>query len=415
MRNFFHNIFRKSFLERSPLIIGAIGVSFVMLGSVLALALSGGVFADTYKVTAVFKDAAGLRKGDKVTVAGLDAGSIGAIEIDGGLVNIELKISKDVEMPADSDASIVVETLLGRKSVQLISGGSDALLAEGDVIPLERTTTPIEISDLNDASVSLLERSDAEALEQLMIEVTNVTKGKSQEIGQIIDGLSDVTGALDSKKAELERLISSMSTLSTTFAERDDDIVGLIDNFNVVLKNLADRRDDLTALLVNSDLASHEVANLVERNRPVLDSTLNALTEALEVVDAHQLDIAAVIPYLEQSVEGYSSVGYSQGIPNKWANIFVQSLGPVGIDALVGPCGLMDQAFDQILLEDPRGCDHENGDGLPVKNSAGNIKGDKPGPADDLPEVPAVPELPGVPPLPGDFEDLLDSVLGGVL
>lgn len=400
---------RKSFLERNQLIIGAIGVVVVLLGSVLAVLLSGGVFADTYQVTAIFEDAAGIRSGDDVTVAGLDAGSIGAVRIVDGLVEIELKINSDVEMPADSDASIVVETLLGRKSVQLLGGGSDDMLAEGDTIPLERTTTPIEIDDLNDASVSLLERSDAQALQQLMIEVTEVTKGKEQEIGTVIDGLADVTAALDSKKDELQRLIESMSTLSTTFASRDDEIVSLIDNYNVVLGNLADRKEDLTSLVVNTDEASHEVADLVERNRPVLDSTLNALSEALEVVDAHQLDIAATIPYLESAVRGYSSVGYSQGIPNRWANIFVQSVGPVGIDAIAGPCGLLDQALDKILGEDPRGCEHENGE-LP-------LGGENPPPDQDGGgnEPPALPTLPGVPALPGDLGDLFDSVIGGVL
>lgn len=400
---------RKSFLERNQLIIGAIGVTVVLLGSVLAVLLSGGVFANTYQVTAVFKDAAGIRSGDDVTVAGLDAGSIGAVRIVDGLVEIELKINSDVEMPADSDASIVVETLLGRKSVQLVGGNSDDMLAEGDLIPLERTTTPIEIDDLNDASVSLLERSDAEALQQLMIEVTKVTKGKEQEIGTVIDGLADVTAALDSKKEELQRLIESMSTLSTTFASRDDEIVSLIDRYNVVLGNLADRKDDLTSLVVNTDEASHEVADLVERNRPVLDSTLNALSEALKVVDAHQLDIAATIPYLETAVRGYSSVGYSQGIPNRWANIFVQSLGPVGIDAIAGPCGLLDQALDEILGEDPRGCEHENGE-LPL---GGETPGQNGG--GNEPDEPTLPTLPGVPALPGDLGDLFDSVFGGVL
>ena len=400
---------RKSFLERNQLIIGVIGVVVVLLGSVLAVLLSGGVFANTYQVTAVFKDAAGIRSGDDVTVAGLDTGSIGAVRIVDGLVEIELKINSDVEMPADSDASIVVETLLGRKSVQLLGGNSDDMLAEGDAIPLERTTTPIEIDDLNDASVSLLERSDAEALQQLMIEVTEVTKGKEQEIGTVIDGLADVTAALDSKKDELQRLIESLSTLSTTFASRDDEIVSLIDRYNVVLGNLADRKNDLTSLVVNTDEASHEVADLVKRNRPVLDSTLNALSEALKVIDAHQLDIAATIPYLESAVRGYSSVGYSQDMPNRWANIFVQSLGPVGVDAIAGPCGLLDQALDEILGEDPRGCEHENGE-LPLGGA--NPPPDQGGGGN---EPPALPTLPGVPSLPGDLGDLFDSVIGGVL
>ncbi len=406
MRNFFHKFLGKSFLERNQLVIGSLGVIFVLVGSVLALALSGGVFADTYSVKAQFKDAAGIRAGDKVTIAGLDAGSIGSVEITGAIVEIELKIDSDIEMPADSDAAIVVETLLGRKSVELVAGDSSTNLAEGDLIPVERTTTPIEIADLNDASVSLLERSDAEALEQLMIEVTKITKGKSREIGQVIDGLATVTDALDSKKSELQRLIESMSTLAGTFASRDDKIVKLIDDYNVVLGNLADRRSELTALLENTDSAAHEVADLVADNRPVLDSTFTSLTQALKVVDGHQVDLAATIPYLEAAVRGYSSVGYSQGIPNRWANIFVQSLGPVGIDAIAGPCGLLDQALDEILGPDPRPCSEREEFGQ------GGVGGEAPDGGDGGSDEPALPDAPV---LPGDLGDLFDSVVGGTL
>ena len=36
-------------------------------------------------------------------------------------------------------------------------------------------------------------------------------------------------------------------------------------------------------------------------------------------------------------------------MPNHWANIFVQSLGPAGVDALIGPCGAVDQFMASIL------------------------------------------------------------------
>ena len=44
---------RKSFLERNQLVIGSIGVLVVIVVSVLALALSGGVFADTVPLALV--------------------------------------------------------------------------------------------------------------------------------------------------------------------------------------------------------------------------------------------------------------------------------------------------------------------------------------------------------------------------
>jgi phospholipid/cholesterol/gamma-HCH transport system substrate-binding protein len=425
MRSRLRDAFRKSFLERNQLAIGVVGLVLLLGAAAVALMLSGGVFTNTYSVVARFTDAAGIRPGDDVTVAGLDAGSVGAVNIKDGQVEIELKVDSDVVVPADSRAEIVIETLLGRKSVALIAGEAGRNLREGDLIPAERTSTPVEVTDLSDASVVLLERSDARALEQLMDEVTRVTRGKEREIGTLIEGLADVSSALEGRRAELSRLLESMSTLATTFGTNDDTIVSLIDRYNDVLGNLAQRRHDLRELFESTDQASHEVAALVDRNRPVLDSTLRSLHQALEVVNDHQLDLAASISYLETAVEGYSSIGYSQGIPNRWGNIFVQSVGPVGVDALAGRCGLLDQALDEILGPDPRSCEDrsdfgdEAGGGpapLPVgADTGGSAEGNRGASNNGPADAPAAPVEDLTKALPGDIADLIDGVIGGLL
>src|SRR5918996_1402845 len=273
-----------SFLERNQRIVGAIALFLIVVGTALALLLQGGLLTPTYRVTALFPDAAGVRAGDRVTVAGLQAGTVKDVAIDGGMVAIELGVEEGIELPRDSRAEIVVETLLGRQSVALIPGRSDSLLRHGDLIPPERTTTPIDVTELNDISVDLLEASDADALETFMDEVSEVTGDSVEEVQALISGLKDVTAAVDSRSREL--------------------------------------------------------------------ATLLALHQDLQILDRHQLDLAAGIAYLENAVQGYSSVGYSQNRPNHWANIFVQQLGPAGVDALVGKCGLVDQLFDHYFAAD---------------------------------------------------------------
>src|ERR687892_370394 len=312
-----------SFLERNQRIVGAIALFLIVVGTALALLLQGGLLTPTYRVTALFPDAAGVRAGDRVTVAGLPAGTVKDVAIDGGMVAIELGVEEGIELSRDSRAEIVVETLLGRQSVALIPGRSDSLLRHGDLIPPERITTPIDITELNDISVDLLEASDADALETFMDEVTKVTGKSTDDIKALISGLKDVTAAVDSRSRELAGLLESLHTLARTFGQRDRRIVSLIDNLNVVLGNLV-----------------------------LLDATLVALHQDLQVLDRHQLDLAAGIAYLENAVQGYSSVGYSQNRPNHWANIFVQQLGPAGVDALVGKCGLVDQLFDHYFAAD---------------------------------------------------------------
>lgn len=343
---------RLSFLERSQALIGSIGLTLMVVGTVLALMLQGGMLASRYRVTASFTDAAGIRSGDDVTVAGIPAGRVEDVRVQGGAAVLELAVNEDVELSGDARAEIVIETLLGRRSVSLRSGSGEGRLIEGAEIPLERTVTPIDITELNDVSVRLLDASDADAFEQLMVELTTVTEGKADEVRQLITGLNDVLIAVNSRGTELERLIDSLRTLSTTLGRRDQRIVSLIDNLNVVLENLADHQDDLTTLLVNTDVAANETADLVRRNRAALDGALRALHTDLKVLNRHQLDLAATISYLNQAVQGYSSVGYSFGAPNDWANIFVQSLGPAGVDSLIGECGAVDQLFDNLTGAD---------------------------------------------------------------
>lgn len=405
---------RTSFLERNQLIIGIVGALLVLSGASFALLLSGGVFARTYSVTAIFADAAGLQTGDQVKVAGLEAGSVRGIAIEDGAVEVTLDVSRGVELSEDSAAEITVETLLGKKVVTLFDGDSRQPLEDGDTIPLESTRTPVELVEIGDISTELLDASDADALEEFMEGVTAVTEGKRDDITALIGGFADAAEAIDDRRNELARLIDSLRILSGTFAERDDTLISLIDNFDVVLGNLAQRTDDLQTLLINTDLASHETADLVARNRTKLDSTLSGLHTTFQVLDRHQLDLAATVSYLEQAVRGYSSVGYSQGHPNRWANIFVQSLGPLGIDAFFGPCGAFDQALDDLLGPDPRSCDERARYGEEKDT-------DKPGPDDDEEEPRGAPGSPSgdlddllddVPQIPGDVGDLLDSITG---
>jgi phospholipid/cholesterol/gamma-HCH transport system substrate-binding protein len=404
----------KSFLERNQKLIGFIGVIAVLLATAFSLLLSGGFFRDTYTVRARFADAAGLRSSDDVQVAGLDAGSIGSVEIDDGAVVVELKIDKGIEMPRDTNAEIVIETLLGRKAIRLDGGSSSEMLRDGDVITLENTRTPVELLDLANRSRPLLDRSDPRALQDFMDQITAVTQGKSVQVSSLISGLADVTDAVDSRKRELSRLLESLNTLGATFAEKDDTLVSLIDNLNVVLTNLSERTDDVERLLESTDSASHATADLVRRNRPKLDRALSQLHDSLEVIDRHQVDLAAMVSYLHDSVQGYSSVVYSAGgtYDNRWANIFVQSLGPVGIDAFFGPCGTFDSALDDLLGEDPRPCEDraEYGDGY------GGGEGGSNGSGDGSPQGQEPPEQdPGREPgdgLAGDVGDLIDNVTG---
>jgi phospholipid/cholesterol/gamma-HCH transport system substrate-binding protein len=396
---------QKSFLERNSKVIGAIGVLLVLGFTILALLLQGGFLTGRYTVHAIFADAAGVQVGDRVSVAGLTAGRVNGVNVEGGHVVMDLGVDNKVKLTRDTTADIKIETLLGRRSVELVDGSSSKPLEDGQYIPLSSTSTPVDITNLNDVSVNLLNKSHPGALNALLKEVTRITSGKATQIRTIITGLQRITTAVDERRVQLGQLLDALRTVSTTLGGRDQTLVSLVDNLNVVLSNLAQRQQALAELLRSTDTASHQTADLVSRNRTVLNSTLNFLHEDLEVLSRHQLDLAAAVDYLDTAVKGYSSVGYSSGgFPNKWANIFVQSLGPVGVDALLGKCGTVDHLFDYYFGTNcgktalgpvaPR---------IPTRISTGQ------GMPAALPRLPNGPNLPA---LPCTVDNLVQSALG---
>ncbi|MHB1784658.1 MAG: MCE family protein [Acidimicrobiales bacterium] len=352
----------KSFTERNPYIIGAIAIGIILAFTAGALFLTSGIFKSTYPVSAVFADAAGLRSGDQVLVAGVVSGSVGSIEQYQGHVKVGLKINQGIKLPTDSAATIQVETLLGTKDVRIDAGADwSHLLGSGAVIT--KTSTPVELLQLQDEAVPVLNGVDSKSLNQLFSELSAVTHGQAGNVAQIISGLNKLTSTVDQRTAEVKALIDAGNTLSTTLAAKDTQLLNIVDNLNVVLGGLNQRKVQLARFIQQADQAAAQTSSLVGANKDKLNSVLAELHTDLDIVNQHQVDLAQGIAYLTSAIEGFASIGYSgpSNTPTPWANIFTSLAGPLGYDAIFGSCGELDNILNTVLGPDPLPCSQRTG------------------------------------------------------
>ncbi len=362
----------KAFTERRPQRIGAVVVVAVIATVVVALALNRGVFASTYTVKAKFADAAGIRPGTEVVLAGVNVGSVAAVHLSHGAVVADLSIDKGIVLPHETAASIQVQTLLGLLAVRLEPrSGWHEPLRQGAMIT--NTTVPEQFYQLQNTAGNLLARSNASALNKVIKSLAVISKGKQAQVAQIISGLSKFTGVLDSRSSELSGLINAAESLSSTLSASDHELVQLVDNLYVVLSGLAQHTQSLGALIRNIDAVSTETASVVGANRAQLDALLSSLSSVLTVVSHHQVDLAEGVAYLGSAVKGFSSIGYSgpSNTPNTWGNIFVNTLGTAGAYGVIGPCGALDQALNLALGPDPLACSQQTGPPIRSTGSPG--------------------------------------------
>ena len=350
----------KAFTERRPKLIGAVAllVMAVVVGAVVFA--NGSVFQSGYQVSARFPNAAGIGKGAAVLLAGVHVGSVDSVTLAGNAVDVTMTIHDGVVLPRHTAADIQVETLLGVVDVTLdpVSGWGHPLR---NGAYLTDTSVPTEFYQLNNVAGHLLQRSDATALNNMVESLANITKGKQQQVAQIIEGLGKLTTTVSDRSAQVSQLIDSSNSLAGVLAQHDQQLATAISQLNTVASGLASHSSALASLIDNVDAMAAQTNSLVGQDRPQLDTVIQRLTSVLGVVGSHQDDLAQAVSYLSSALKGFASIGYSGSTPLSWANIYVNPLGTTGTAGLLGACGALTTALDQALGPTPLPCDARTG------------------------------------------------------
>ncbi len=311
----------------------------------------------------------------------------------GDHVEAVVQMDGGVELPDTTRAEITLRTLVGKRAVAFDTGTDfSSLLDDGDRIHLDRTTVTIDVPQLAESAEEVLGGIDSDALNLLLVEIANVTRGQREEVADLIDSGTDLTELVNSQEQQIRTLLRNLSTISQTLESRDDELIGIIDDFDVALGALAERRSDLQDLLRETQETGTVTADFVRDIRDELDDVLDELHLDLEIVSRHQVDLAEAPAYSGDSLVGYSSIGFAEGVPVDWGHVFVTAAGPVGVDLIAACGGIIDQQLDALLGPDPRSCAEQDVDSFPDDVERG-----------DGPLTPQIPDGGGqgaIPPLP---------------
>ena len=117
-------------------IVGALVLVVAGLFVFYAFAKSDRTGPDGYEITARFGRIDGLKRGADVTMSGVKIGTVTSIDLDRKTYQavVHLGVSSNVPIPADTNAKIVSESLLGGMVVVLDPGGDKTMLKPGGEI-----------------------------------------------------------------------------------------------------------------------------------------------------------------------------------------------------------------------------------------------------------------------------------------
>lgn len=321
----------KSFVDRNPYLVGL--VSILVIGSLTGIAFMFGILhlgAKEYQVKAVFSDAAGVKRGDDVRVAGVKAGRVNGVTADRrhGNVILTLVVNDSVDLGPQTHAEVALQTLLGTKYVRLSGPVVKPYLRSqpraARTIPIERTKTPFDVFELTKIGTRDIQQTDTEKLNKLITDLADITQGKHDQISELVTGLAKLSTAINDRDAQLRDLFDKADTLSGTLADKDQTLVALIDQSRAVLDLVQRRRGDIAAGIQNGAAALDQLAAILAESKGNLDAILTDLHPTLDVVSANEATIDRSL-----SVLGPGALGLAMATSHgPWADIYVRGIGP---------------------------------------------------------------------------------------
>jgi len=253
-----------------------------------------------YEIDVEFKQAAGLYEGAEVTYLGHPVGKVRSMEVTGDRLVARLNLATDTEIPASVGAEIHSRSAVGEQYVDLVEtdAGGDDVLADGDLIPLERTSAPVEIGPVLDNVYALVESLDERQLSVLLRETSAGLDGRTGDLQTILDDGAALIRLADANFEQTAALIEGAGPLLETVNSRTDNIGRLTRNLQQVTDELRAGDEDIRTLLDRgpefADTANVLLDDLETDLPPLLQAT-NTVSGVLNLYD----------PYLRQILSDY--------------------------------------------------------------------------------------------------------------
>jgi phospholipid/cholesterol/gamma-HCH transport system substrate-binding protein len=296
----------KPFRERNPVPIGAIGLAVILGLLFLAFNASSLPFLNSgHTYHADFADAAGLKKGDDVRVAGVKVGTVTGVDLAGAEVRVGLRVDSGIHVGPDTRAEIKIKTLLGQKYVALTPSGTGPLAGD---IRLSHTETPLDVTAAFNGLGQRAGEIDTHQLARAFDTLAATFKDTPPYVHESLRGLERLSTSIASRNNELHALLARANGVTQTLASRDAQVAKLINDSNLILQTVYQQRAVVHRLLVDTAAVSRQLAGLVRENRAVIGPALNHLHTTLGILQRNQDSLDATIHLAAPFIRDFTDV-----------------------------------------------------------------------------------------------------------
>lgn len=343
----------KSFSERNPLKVGAVGIVVTLTLMWLSLNYDKLPLINQDKeYEAYFAEAGGLVAGNAVQVSGYRVGDVSSVDLHGNRVVVRFKVDHSIRLGNRTEAAIKLKTLLGSKLLEVMPRGDGQL---NGPIPLDRTTSPYQLPDALADLSNTIGGLDTDQLSRSLAVLSDTFSKTPPDLRAAVRGVARFSETLASRDAQLRTLLENANKVTGVLSERSNQVVNLVTDTNALLAQLRAQSSALDEITGNLSAAARQVKGFIAENRQTLKPALDKLNSVLALVDKRkdrvQKAIKGLNAYALSLGESVASGPYFKAyLANLLPGQFVQPF----IDAAFSDLGVDPNVLLPSQLTDPQ-------------------------------------------------------------
>jgi phospholipid/cholesterol/gamma-HCH transport system substrate-binding protein len=288
-------------------LLAAVALGIMIFGYMRLPALLG---IGEYNVTLQLPETGGLYPRGNVTYRGTQVGIVESVELTGTGVEAKLSLDSDIKIPADVEAEVHSQSAVGELYVTLLPRSGDGpVLANGDVIPEDRTRVPTDVNAVLDATNRGLAAIPRDNLKTAVDEAYVAFGGLGPELSRLVQGGTAL--AIDARKNldPLTTLIDQSKPILDTQTDTAGSIQAWASNLATITDQLQSQDTAVAGILDKGPGAADEVRALFQRLQPTLPIVLANLVSIGEVAVTYQPSLEQLLVLLPQGTAVTQAVG----------------------------------------------------------------------------------------------------------
>lgn len=294
----------------------------IALAAILIVLLLAGVGAMNFgpaakhvTMVAYFENSNGIYTGDDVVVLGVPVGKVKAIEPQPFQTKITFTVDDGYKVPADAKAVILSPALVTARSIQLIPAYTEGpTMADGAVIPRERTAVPVEFDQFRQQLERLAntlqptEPGGVSTLGAFINTAADNLRGQGADIRATLVHLSDAFSALGDNSKSLFGTVRNLAVLVSALQDSSDVLRQLNQNLAATTNLVANDPNEVASAVRDLSGVADDVRTFVAENRDTLGTTSEKLANVTQILTDNLGEIKQLLHVAPNAFQNFLNI-----------------------------------------------------------------------------------------------------------